>query len=906
MRGQALRLLGLLSAPAFLAGAPAVQGPRADWRTLATAHYRIHYPPLLADWAQEVAGRIEGVHALVTAAVGYESTQVIQVVLADPQQEANGQAVPLVTGPFVILWRTAPLSDNLHGASVTSWTDLLLTHELTHIHHLLRPGRPQGAWPSPLQLPFGPVALKAPRWVIEGYATLIEGRLTGSGRPHSPLRAAILRQWALMGKLPAYDDLNSNRNFLGGNMAYLVGSAYLEWLERQRPAQPDSLQRLWKHLASRRGLGFQAAFNATFGFTVLDGYQRFQAETTHDALEVEHRIRTQGLRQGDLWLRTAGGVTELAVSPDGTRLLARLERPGQGELAVWSLAPPPEPPRKVRPDPLNQVEDAPPEFRAPKRLARLPALDRQAPQGAQWVDDGTIRFQIKHRDAEGMLHRQPALWRLKDGWDLTPASMPPPRWRTLDPVHRDGRWQLVWDGQTVPLPGSAAGRAFVDEPRHQLLAACELEGIWDLVRLPYQGTGPSRVFEPAQRLTRTASAAWNPAPSPDGHWLFFTCLDARGMEIRRLDLTLPPLPAANAPEARLLSQAIVLPAAVAPSSLPAPVPPPPSHPYDARENLRTDLSLAGTLTPSGSTTQVGLSGEDLLGRLAWQVLAGFGDGAGPRGAAAAASSTAWAWKPSLQVFSALERPSLQATAPVDRDQERRGLEAALAWDDLGAPRCWTSPVVAWERDQEQPKAGPAWTRTRSLAGLRSGLQALWGRGAWVLTATPSLDLYLGSTREAFGGTASWNATRAALELRLDTPLTGLTLKGEEGRIGGGSTETFHLGGVTTSLIPLSLDLNRLEQAALPAYTAEGDRFLRTRMAVGGLVRAYLEGSALWNGGQPRPAFQRVAGVEFALDLDGPGGEQQAKKMNLRVGVHRPLDGEMRGRTVGTLTLVVRP
>ena len=906
-RGSCPRLLALLAAPTLLVGAPAVQSPRAAWRTIPTAHYRIHYPPLLADWAQDVAGRIEGVHAQVTAAVGYESPEVVQVVLADPRQEANGQAVPLMKGPFVTLWRTAPLSDDLHGASVSSWTELVVSHELTHIHHLLRPSRPPGGWRDCFQLPVGPLTLKAPRWVTEGYATLVEGRLTGAGRPHSPLRAAILRQWALMGKLPAYGELNGNRNFLGNNMAYLVGSAYLEWLERQRPAQPDVLQRLWKHLASRRGLTFQAAFKATFGFTPLDGYQRFQAETTHDALEVERRVREQGLRQGELWLRAACGLTDLAVSPDGTRLLARLEDPNRGELDVWSLTAGPKPPRPPRPDPLNQVEDAPPEYHPPKRLARLPALDRQPPQAARWVSDDTIGFQLKHRDAEGMLHRRPALWRLKGGLALAPDPVPPPHWRTLEPVHRDGRWLLIWDGQTVPLPGQAAGRAFVDEPRRQILAACDLDGIWDLVRVPYRGEGADRVFEPAQRLTRTASAAWNPAPSPDGRWLFFTSLDARGMEIRRLDLALPPLGTASAPEPRFLTQATVLPAPVVPGTLPAPVAPPPSHPYDARENQRLELSGAGALTPSGNSCQLGLSGQDLLGRLSWQVLGGFGDGAGPRGATGTVTSTAWAWKPSLQVFTVLERPSLQATAPVDRDQQRRGLEAALAYDDLASPRLWASPVLAWERDQVLPMAAPAWTRTRSLAGLRTGLQALWGRGAWVLTATPALDLYLGSTHaDDPGRSASWNAARAALALRLDTPLTGLTLGGAAGRMGGGGVETFHLGGVTTSLVPLSLDLNRLEQPALPAYGAEGSRFLRTRTEVGGAFRAYLEGSALWNAGKPRPAFQRVTGVEFALDLDGPGGEQQAKKIKLRAGVHRPLDGEMRNRTVGTLTLVVRP
>ena len=902
---RSAHLLGLLSLPALLMADPGNQAPRAPWRTLRTAHYAIHYPPMLADWAEEVAARVEGIHARVTALVGYENPHTVQLILSDPRQEPNAQAVALMGAPAVHLWRTEPLSDNVHGATMSSWTELVVTHELTHIHHLTRPGRPPGVWPPGLQFPLGPVNRKAPRWVVEGYATLVEGRVTGSGRPHSPLRAAILRQWALAGKLPAYGELNGGGGFLGGNLAYLVGSAYLEWLEHQRPAQPDCLQRLWKHLASRRGLSFAQAFKATFGFTPLDGYQRFQAETAHDALEVETRVRAQGLRQGELWLRAGGGITELAVSPDGTRLLARLEGAGAEALAVWSLTAKVEPQPFLDPDPFNGVADAPPEWHRPLLLARLPALDRQTPERAQWVDGDTIAFQLKRPDREGMLHRAPGLWHLKGGVDLRPATVPPPRWRTLDPVHRDGVWRLVWEGRTVPLPGQAAGRAFVDEPRRQLLAGCEVDGIWNVVRIPYEGTGATLTFGPAQRLTRTASAAWNPAPSPDGHWLFFTSLDARGMEIRRLDLTLPPLETAPAPEPRLLTQAMVLPAPVVPGDLPAPVVPPPSRPYRAAANIDADLAAGATLTPAGNSFQLGASGQDLLGRLSWQALAGFGDGAGPRGAAAGLSSAAWAWKPSLNVFSALERPSLQAVAPVARDQERRGLEAALEYDDLSAPRFWFRPVLAWERDQELPPAGAPTFRTRSLAGLASGLEGFRGRGAWGLTVQPALQLYAGST-QAGGTAAGWNAFRAAFTLRLDTPLTGLSLRGEAGRIEGGSVETFHLGGVTSSLVPVSLDFNRVEQPALPDYAREGTRFLRYRASLGSQVRAYLEGDALWNPGQARPAFQRVAGVTFATALDGPAGAQFVKKLRVELGVHRPLDGVMKDRTVATVSLVVRP
>ena len=114
----------------------------------------------------------------------------------------------------MILWTSPPGPESEIG-HYCDWTELLITHEETHLVHLLRPSRNparQLARPAP------------PRWgrsrsarragCFEGYATVVEGRLTGSGRPNGDLRAAILRRWAQGGKLPSYARLASDSGSL--------------------------------------------------------------------------------------------------------------------------------------------------------------------------------------------------------------------------------------------------------------------------------------------------------------------------------------------------------------------------------------------------------------------------------------------------------------------------------------------------------------------------------------------------------------------------------------------------------------------------------------------------------------------------------------------------------------------
>jgi hypothetical protein len=329
-----LVLLGVVAASAPPARA---QGPAALWRTLATSHFRVHYPEPFAAWAQRAAAWLEAMRCRAVAEIGFTPADVVDVVVSDPEADANGAALPLRGWPRLVLWTSPPPSDSEIGY-YRDWTEDLLVHEEAHLVHLLRPSR------NPLLaslLPVGPIAL-APRWLLEGYATLIEGRLTGAGRPYGDLRAAVLRRWAQGGRLPAYARLASDsRAWRGMSMAYLLGSAYLEWLEQR--AGPGSLRKLWARMTARSGRGFDEAFAGIWGNSPESLYDRFRAELTYRAMEAEKRVQAVGplaAREGELWQSLSWTTGAPAVSPDGSRLaLVRRSRDRPAELVVWSTAP---------------------------------------------------------------------------------------------------------------------------------------------------------------------------------------------------------------------------------------------------------------------------------------------------------------------------------------------------------------------------------------------------------------------------------------------------------------------------------------------------------------------------------------------------------------------------------------
>src|SRR6266496_468855 len=206
----ALALLGAR----FAAG----EAPSAPWRTIETPHFRVHFPAPFGPWARRAAGAIESIHDRVSEAVGFRSERSIDVLVEDPAATANGMAFPFLDRPFIVLWTSPPEPESGIG-DWTDWMEDLVTHEVTHIVHLTRPrNRSRGILARLSPVPLGPLARNSPRWVAEGYATVIEGALTGSGRPASSYRAMVLRRFAIEGKLPGYAALSSTSGWLGGSM----------------------------------------------------------------------------------------------------------------------------------------------------------------------------------------------------------------------------------------------------------------------------------------------------------------------------------------------------------------------------------------------------------------------------------------------------------------------------------------------------------------------------------------------------------------------------------------------------------------------------------------------------------------------------------------------------------------
>jgi hypothetical protein len=188
------RLLACVAALSLAAGLPAraqfPTRPFRDWRTVQTEHFAFHFPREMEAWTLDVATRMESVRSAVGAIVGNLPRRKVHVVVDDPYNISNGFAIPPIDWPVIVLWTTPPTPRDEIG-QFRSWGEMLSVHEFAHVAHLTWPSRnpfQESLWRI-LPANLGPVLRRSPRWVIEGYATYVEGRVTGSGRPYNVWRS---------------------------------------------------------------------------------------------------------------------------------------------------------------------------------------------------------------------------------------------------------------------------------------------------------------------------------------------------------------------------------------------------------------------------------------------------------------------------------------------------------------------------------------------------------------------------------------------------------------------------------------------------------------------------------------------------------------------------------------------
>jgi WD40 repeat protein len=827
MRNLSL-LLALVAGPALLAPAQA-QTPAADWRTIDTPHFRVHYPREYEAWTQRAVARIESVRDAVAKETGYAAPQRTDVIVMNPLASPNGLTLPLLDTPRIVLFAEPPDPEDAVG-EYGDWIDLLVTHEMTHLEHLLRPSRnPELRLIEQLLLPIGPISWSAPRWVAEGYATVIEGRLTGSGRPSSTLRAAILRKWAQSGRLPSYGDLEANHSFLGMSMAYLAGSAYLEWLEER--SGPGSLQKLWRRMTARQRRSFDTSFEGVFGDSPERLYGKFIAELTERAVSVD-RESAADLREGTLWQETENASGDPAVSPDGKAIaLVLRDAEYKSKLVIFSTAPPTEEEKKQN-ERIETMLKRDPEDVAPLRtkpLDRKPLHTLRMPLEGdittpRWMPDGASMLFAHHsRDRNGDRHHDLYRWTIASGdvsrlthegdvydadpfpdgrlaavrsrfgfsqlvivsaaGDVTPMTEPSldvvyshPRvskdgTRITYVAHRSGAWHLVVrdvasGAETVLAPhGNVATPEWMGE---NVVATVMRDGFIDLFVTKENG---AQTFLSAP-LTRTAGAAFEPAPSPDGR-LFFMSLEPDGYTLRVLDRAEP------APERTAAARSLVpaLPPAPSTPTAFASQPVPPSRAYGLGHQ-ELGWILSGNSAPSANTTEIGVRSGDVVGRIDAVAIASFGNRDAPRGGTIAVAYRGLPIELDAQAFSVRE-PLL----------DQRGLELRGVWR------------AAFETSDIAIESG-------ALMRHPSSLGFFTARGRMQQTDSSELLELSGESRHA------------RIRGRGEMKLGGIRFGAEAQRDVGNIT----VGGVAPSILPRSAFANRIIDPALETATLAGRNY----------------------------------------------------------------------------------
>lgn len=516
---QGLAILALLGWSTLSSAPLSGQGPEhtsGAWERLEVENFLFLYPKELEAWTRSVAEQMLAVEVAVSTVVGYLPGERIQVLVDDPLRISNGMAAP---GPILYLWPTPPGPRSMIGES-RGWGELLAVHEYAHVAHLARPSRnPTRQWIlDRAPLPLGPLWMGTPRWVSEGYATWIEGYVTGHGRPAGVWRPALFRTWALEGRLPSYRELNGSDAFLGGAYAYLVGSAFIDWLIEREGRGPQVFQDVWARMSARQSRGFDAAFQGVFGAPAEELYGLFVVDLMAQALEARAQLEAAGgLEAGELFQRSTRAIGDPVVSPNGEHLAySRRSTEGVSSIVVVSTTPDTlstevreRMERRLAADPL----DVPAVERIPRTQKSVASL---APQGGfpfrspRWMADGAGLLVIRDvRVSNQQIRPELFVWNWNEntlrqvtrGEEIEEADPAPDGTWAAGTRCKAGQCDVVRiDLETGAVQTLAEGTfdAPLSSPRVSpdgtfILATTPREGYWGLVRIPADGGEPTPV-----------------------------------------------------------------------------------------------------------------------------------------------------------------------------------------------------------------------------------------------------------------------------------------------------------------------------------------------------------------------------------------------------------------------------
>ncbi len=261
--------------------------PRGDWRTLSTAHFLVHFRAEHEAQGRGAAAAAERAWARLAAELTPPRGPV-DLVVADNVDFSNGYANTFPSNRIVVY--AQPPVDVSSLRFYDDWSELLITHELTHVFHL---DRSRGVWRA-LQRVFGrnpalfPNAY-APSWLTEGLAVYYESKLTGAGRIVGSEHRLLARTAAAESRLPRLDQLSLESSvFPGGSQAYVHGSLVVDYLARHGP--PDGMRRFVERTSGMLiPYRLNHASRLGFGLSFEQGWRRWR-----DSLDAQLRADPAG------------------------------------------------------------------------------------------------------------------------------------------------------------------------------------------------------------------------------------------------------------------------------------------------------------------------------------------------------------------------------------------------------------------------------------------------------------------------------------------------------------------------------------------------------------------------------------------------------------------------------------
>jgi hypothetical protein len=971
VRGTARRHRHVVVAVVFLAAISAralpqyLTRPSHPWQTVQTAHFTFHFPSSMRDWAVDVAQRMESVASTVNAAVGNVPGTRVTVLVEDPSSVSNGFALPFLEGPLIFLWPTPPAPSPAFGA-YREWGETLAVHEYAHIAHLTFPSRnptERLLWRF-LPEQIGPVARKAPEWVIEGYATLIEGDLTGDGRPNSVGRAAVLRQWALEGKLPIYSQLDLSSPFLGGSMRYLVGSAFLDWL---RSAKGDSsLVYLWRRMSARQRRSFGSAFTGVFGAPPDDLYGRFFVEVIRKSLEIDRRLKEAGLVEGELVQRLYWATGEPAVSPDGTLMAVVLRSStAPSRLVVWrtasenadSLAAA----RRTRLLRLDSLDvPATDSFPPPRReIATLLPFAGRSHDLPRWLPDN-VHLLVNRDEPIGdgasrpdlflWNYRTGALRRVTYGASIHHADPSPDGKMAAGVRCADGRCGLVivdlatgaWHTLVAAHVNDAWYRPRWSSDGRRIAASHHVNGRWVIaivdavtgdVHVVDPGDGASRyapswtangdaVVEVSERggianlerlqiddarattLTRVTGAALAPDVSRTDNQVYFLSLHAKGYDLRRL-----PLDSATgarnvvALDPELSPAAPPRPDTAGPAFAAAPISPPRAYGLGPR---RWRILPGEQLTTDGALATLMIANIDPIARLSVVAQGGYGEAGTWRGASLSAAVHRLPVDFEGSVWYTNRRgPANEDATPLPFDGEYAGSGVVARFD-----RDYSAISYTLRAGGSIGEVGslPGTGNRRAFGFGEARAQANLSVGARVLSVGVSLHGSGGTT-----GAERWNRTIMAVGAVVGTRALALRAEASVGAVdaadvgdarGGRAFEQFVVGGADVPYFDRAFVSQQLPLPGVPIGFLGGKRVGLYRLSVPGAWS--FEPFATWvAAGDALERWKRVFGLQRSFASEALGFAR-LPQVRASAGASYSLDAPYRHKARLWVTAAYRP